>query len=63
MLCDLVILFIISECIEIIEVCVKEVCSVVEKLIILGKKGDLVFCCNVVKILCNVEILNEDEII
>lgn len=45
LLCDFVMDLIVFECIEIIEVCVKEICKVVEKLIIFGKKGDLYVCC------------------
>lgn len=45
MLCDIIIDLIINECIVIIEVCVKEVCLIVEKMIILGKCGDFYVCC------------------
>lgn len=45
MFCDLIIDFIINELIVIIEVCVKEICKIVEKMIILGKCGDLYVCC------------------
>ncbi|HDB6862213.1 TPA: 50S ribosomal protein L17 [Staphylococcus aureus] len=52
---------IISERIETTEARAKEVRSVVEKLITLGKKGDLASRRNAAKTLRNVEILNEDE--
>lgn len=52
---------VISERIETTEARAKEVRSVVEKLITLGKKGDLASRRNAAKTLRNVEILNEDE--
>ncbi|HDI6755545.1 TPA: 50S ribosomal protein L17 [Staphylococcus aureus] len=61
MLRDLATSLIISERIETTEARAKEVRSVVEKLITLGKKGDLASRRNAAKILRNVEILNEDE--
>ncbi|HCT6305359.1 TPA: 50S ribosomal protein L17 [Staphylococcus aureus] len=61
MLRDLATSLIISERIETTEARAKEVGSVVEKLITLGKKGDLASRRNAAKTLRNVEILNEDE--
>ncbi|HDB0506672.1 TPA: 50S ribosomal protein L17 [Staphylococcus aureus] len=61
MLRDLATSLIISERIETTEARAKEVRSVVEKLITLGKKGDLASRRNADKTLRNVEILNEDE--
>ncbi len=61
MLRDLATSIIISERIETTEARAKEVRSVVEKLITLGKKGDLASRRNAAKTLRNVEILNEDE--
>lgn len=61
MLRDLATSLIVSERIETTEARAKEVRSVVEKLITLGKKGDLASCRNAAKTLRNVEILNEDE--
>ncbi|GAB5697389.1 TPA: 50S ribosomal protein L17 [Staphylococcus aureus] len=61
MLRDLATSLIISEHIETTEARAKEVRSVVEKLITLGKKGDLASRRNAAKTLRNVEILNEDE--
>ncbi|EFS20163.1 50S ribosomal protein L17 [Staphylococcus hominis] len=61
MLRDLATSLIVSERIETTEARAKEVRSVVEKLITLGKKGDLASRRNAAKILRNVEILNEDE--
>ncbi|NGV65204.1 50S ribosomal protein L17 [Staphylococcus aureus] len=61
MLRDLATSLIISERIETTEALAKEVRSVVEKLITLGKKGDLASRRNAAKTLRNVEILNEDE--
>lgn len=61
MLRDLATSLIVSERIETTEARAKEVCSVVEKLITLGKKGDLASRRNAAKTLRNVEILNEDE--
>ncbi|HEN4279924.1 TPA: 50S ribosomal protein L17 [Staphylococcus aureus] len=61
MLRDLSTSLIISERIETTEARAKEVRSVVEKLITLGKKGDLASRRNAAKTLRNVEILNEDE--
>ena len=61
MLRDLATSLIISERIETTEARAKEVRSVVEKLITLGKKGDLASRRNAAKTLRNVDILNEDE--
>ncbi|HDF6425042.1 50S ribosomal protein L17 [Staphylococcus aureus] len=61
MLRDLATSLIISERIETTEARAKEVRRVVEKLITLGKKGDLASRRNAAKTLRNVEILNEDE--
>lgn len=61
MLRDLATSLIISERIETTEARAKEVRSVVEKLITLGKKGDLASRRNAAKTLRNVEVLNEDE--
>ncbi|HDZ6341523.1 TPA: 50S ribosomal protein L17 [Staphylococcus aureus] len=61
MLRDLATSLIISERIETTEARAKEVRSVVEKLITLGKKGDLASRRNAAKTLRNVEILNENE--
>ncbi|OHO93231.1 50S ribosomal protein L17 [Staphylococcus sp. HMSC057G10] len=61
MLRDLATSLIVSERIETTEARAKEVRSVVEKLITLGKKGDLTSRRNAAKTLRNVEILNEDE--
>lgn len=61
MLRDLATSLIISERIETTEARAEEVRSVVEKLITLGKKGDLASRRNAAKTLRNVEILNEDE--
>ena len=61
MLRDLATSLFISERIETTEARAKEVRSVVEKLITLGKKGDLASRRNAAKTLRNVEILNEDE--
>ena len=61
MLRDLATSLIISERMETTEARAKEVRSVVEKLITLGKKGDLASRRNAAKTLRNVEILNEDE--
>ncbi|HEJ8636858.1 TPA: 50S ribosomal protein L17 [Staphylococcus aureus] len=61
MLRNLATSLIISERIETTEARAKEVRSVVEKLITLGKKGDLASRRNAAKTLRNVEILNEDE--
>ncbi|HEJ7848416.1 TPA: 50S ribosomal protein L17 [Staphylococcus aureus] len=61
MLRDLATSLIISERIETTEARAKEVRSVVEKLITLGKKGDLASRRNAAKTLRNAEILNEDE--
>ena len=58
---DLATSLIVSERIETTEARAKEVRSVVEKLITLGKKGDLASRRNAAKTLRNVEILNEDE--
>ncbi|EJD8548716.1 50S ribosomal protein L17 [Staphylococcus pseudintermedius] len=61
MLRDLATSLIVSERIETTEARAKELRSVVEKLITLGKKGDLASRRNAAKILRNVQILNEDE--
>ena len=61
MLRDLATSLIVSERIETTEARAKEVRSLVEKLITLGKKGDLASRRNAAKTLRNVEILNEDE--
>ncbi|HJF67683.1 50S ribosomal protein L17 [Staphylococcus kloosii] len=61
MLRDLATSLIVSERIETTDARAKEVRSIVEKLITLGKKGDLASRRNAAKILRNVEILNEDE--
>lgn len=61
MLRDIATSLIVSERIETTEARAKEVRSVVEKLITLGKKGDLASRRNAAKTLRNVEILNEDE--
>ncbi|WP_367081188.1 50S ribosomal protein L17 [Staphylococcus capitis] len=61
MLRDLATSLIVSERIETTEARAKEVRSVIEKLITLGKKGDLASRRNAAKTLRNVEILNEDE--
>ncbi|MFH0716558.1 50S ribosomal protein L17 [Staphylococcus pseudintermedius] len=61
MLRDLATSLIVSERIETTEARAKELRSVVEKLITLGKKGDLASRRNAAKTLHNVQILNEDE--
>ncbi|MBM5859405.1 50S ribosomal protein L17 [Staphylococcus epidermidis] len=61
MLRDLATSLIVSERIETTEARAKEVRSVLEKLITLGKKGDLASRRNAAKTLRNVEILNEDD--
>ncbi|MDS0942788.1 50S ribosomal protein L17 [Staphylococcus epidermidis] len=61
MLRDLATSLIVSERIETTKARAKEVRSVVEKLITLGKKGDLASRRNAAKTLRNVEILNEDD--
>ncbi|MBM6158898.1 50S ribosomal protein L17 [Staphylococcus epidermidis] len=61
MLRDLATSLIVSERIEATEARAKEVRSLVEKLITLGKKGDLASRRNAAKTLRNVEILNEDD--
>lgn len=61
MLRDLATSLIVGERIETTEARAKEVRSVVEKLITLGKKGDLASRRNAAKTLRNVEILNEDD--
>ena len=61
MLRDLATSLIVSERIETTEARAKEVRSVVEKLITLGKKGDLASRRNAAKTLRNVDILNKDE--
>ena len=61
MLRDLATSLIVSERIETTEARAKEVRSVVEKLITLGKKGDLASRRQAARIVRDVEILNEDE--
>lgn len=61
MLRDLATSLIVSERIETTEARAKELRSVVEKLITLGKKGDLASRRNAAKTLRNFQILNEDE--
>ncbi|MDR5650132.1 50S ribosomal protein L17 [Staphylococcus nepalensis] len=61
MLRDLATSLIISERVETTEARAKELRSVVEKLITLGKKGDLASRRQAAKTLRNVEILNENE--
>lgn len=61
MLRDLATSLIVSERIETTEARAKEVRSLVEKLITLGKKGDLASRRNAAKTLRNVDILNEDD--
>ncbi|RIM22408.1 50S ribosomal protein L17 [Staphylococcus chromogenes] len=61
MLRDLATSLIVNERIETTEARAKELRCVVEKLITLGKKGDLASRRNAAKTLRNVEILNEDE--
>ncbi|ARJ15761.1 MULTISPECIES: 50S ribosomal protein L17 [Staphylococcus] len=61
MLRDLATSLIVSERIETTEARAKEVRSIVEKLITLGKKGDLASRRNAAKTLRNVDILNKDE--
>ncbi|EJO7153624.1 50S ribosomal protein L17 [Staphylococcus pseudintermedius] len=61
MLRDLATSLIVSERIETTEARAKELRSVVEKLVTLGKKGDLASRRNAAKTLRNVQILNEDE--
>mgnify|MGYP002721333251 FL=1 len=61
MLRDLATSLIVSERIETTEARAKEVRSIVEKLITLGKKGDLASRRNAAKTIRNVEILNEDD--
>ncbi|HDU1446712.1 TPA: 50S ribosomal protein L17 [Staphylococcus pseudintermedius] len=61
MLRDLATSLIVSERIETTEARAKELRSVVEELITLGKKGDLASRRNAAKTLRNVQILNEDE--
>ena len=61
MLRDLATSLIVSERIETTEARAKEVRSVVEKLITLGKKGDLASRRNAAKTLRTGEILNEDD--
>ena len=61
MLRDLATSLIVSERIETTEARAKEVRSVVEKLITLGKKGDLASRRQAAKIVRDVEILNEDD--
>ncbi|PTE83267.1 50S ribosomal protein L17 [Staphylococcus equorum] len=61
MLRDLATSLIVSERVETTEARAKELRSVVEKIITLGKKGDLASRRQAAKTLRNVEILNEDE--
>ena len=61
MLRDLATSLIVSDRIETTEARAKEVRSLVEKFITLGKKGDLASRRNAAKTLRNVEILNEDD--
>lgn len=61
MLRDLATSLIVSERVETTEARAKELRKIVEKLITLGKKGDLASRRNAAKTLCNVKILNEDE--
>ena len=61
MLRDLATSLIVSERVETTEARAKELRSVVEKLITLGKKGDLASRRQAAKTLRNVEVLNEDE--
>ncbi|MCY1607032.1 50S ribosomal protein L17 [Staphylococcus pettenkoferi] len=61
MLRDLATSLIVSERVETTEARAKELRKIVEKLITLGKKGDLASRRNAVKTLRNVKILNEDE--
>ncbi|GEQ05643.1 50S ribosomal protein L17 [Staphylococcus gallinarum] len=61
MLRDLATSLIVSERVETTEARAKELRSVVEKLITLGKRGDLASRRQAAKTLRNVEILNEDE--
>ena len=61
MLRDLATSLIVSERVETTEARAKELRSVVEKLITLGKKGDLASRRQAAKTLRNVEILNDDE--
>ncbi|RIM88082.1 50S ribosomal protein L17 [Staphylococcus xylosus] len=61
MLRDLATSLIVSERIETTEARAKELRSVIEKLITLGKKGDLASRRQAAKTLRNVEVLNEDE--
>lgn len=61
MLRDLATSLIVSERVETTEARAKELRIVVEKLITLGKKGDLASRRQAAKTLRNVEILNEDE--
>ena len=61
MLRDLATSLIVSERVETTEARAKELRKIVEKLITLGKKGDLASRRNAAKTLRNVEILNEDD--
>ncbi|PTE36880.1 50S ribosomal protein L17 [Staphylococcus gallinarum] len=61
MLRDLATSLIVSERVETTEARAKELRSVVEKLVTLGKRGDLASRRQAAKTLRNVEILNEDE--
>ncbi|ASE36659.1 MULTISPECIES: 50S ribosomal protein L17 [Staphylococcus] len=61
MLRDLATSLIVSERVETTEARAKELRKIVEKLITLGKKGDLASRRNAAKTLRNVKILNEDE--
>ena len=61
MLRDLATSLIVSERIETTEARAKELRSIVEKLITLGKKGDIASRRQAAETLRKVEILNEDE--
>ena len=61
MLRDLATSLIVSERVETTEARAKELRKIVEKLITVGKKGDLASRRNAAKTLRNVKILNEDE--
>ena len=61
MLRDLATSLIVSERVETTEARAKELRKIVEKLITLGKKGDLASRRQAAKTLRNVEVLNEDE--
>ncbi|WP_412521569.1 50S ribosomal protein L17 [Staphylococcus simulans] len=61
MLRDLATSLIVNERIETTEARAKELCGVVDKLVTLGKKGDLASRRQAARIVRDVEILNEDE--